>query len=304
MTRSIAVLPAALLALGLQQPSQPPTFHAETRLIVLQATVRDAHGALVGDLDKDAFTVYENGTRQSITLFRRDDVPVSIGLVIDNSGSMRAIRPRVEAAAVAFARASNPLDEMFVVNFADTVRVDVPMTSDVGVLAHGVERVDAIGGTALYDAIKTAEGYLAAHAARDRRALVVITDGNDNASEATAAEIARQAESRDTVIYALGLFEDDPARVKRGHHELDQLTTRTGGLVHYPAAPDQIEALAVQLAHEIRSQYTIAYAPTNQSLDGKYRSIRVDVSGHGHLTVHTRPGYRAGGGAPPTTPGR
>src|SRR5260370_4208648 len=123
---------------GLLQTPGAPTFRAETRLVVLQATVRDVHGALVTDLDQGAFTVYENGQRQAITLFRRDDVPVSVGLLIDNSGSMRTARSRVEAAALAFARASNPLDELFGVNFADTVHVDVAMTRDLGVVEHGL----------------------------------------------------------------------------------------------------------------------------------------------------------------------
>ncbi|HEY3884096.1 MAG TPA: VWA domain-containing protein [Vicinamibacterales bacterium] len=283
----------AVVAVTAHQTQRPPTFRAETRLVVLQATVRDAHGALVSDLDQSAFTVYENGTRQPITLFRRDDVPVSIGLLIDNSGSMRTARPRVEAAARAFANASNPLDEVFVENFADTVHVDVPMTSDLGALNQGLGAVDAIGGTALYDALTTAQAYLDAHATRQRRALVVITDGNDNASETTLVQVERQAEARDTVMYAIGLFGAQAGATNRGRREIDRLTTRTGGSAYYPASLDEIDAVALQVAHQIRSQYTIAYAPLNQSMDGSYRAIRVNVAGHGHLSVQTRSGYRA-----------
>src|SRR5437763_1251192 len=127
--------------------------HVETRLVVVEATVRNARGELVTGLTRDAFTVMENGKRQPIVLFEKDDVPVSLGLLIDNSGSMRTKRATIEAAAVDFARASNPQDEMFVLNFADKSRVDVPFTSDVRVLEAGIARVDSIGGTAMRDAI-------------------------------------------------------------------------------------------------------------------------------------------------------
>src|SRR5262249_38399197 len=133
-----ATLVMPMLLGGIVAEPQHATFRAETRLVVLHATVRNSRGELIKDLEKDAFTVYENGKPQPITLFHRDDVPVSIGLLIDNSGSMQTLRPRVEAAALAFVRASHPLDEVFVVNFAARARVDVPMTNDIGVLERGI----------------------------------------------------------------------------------------------------------------------------------------------------------------------
>ena len=148
----IARLAAASAALALLQQGGAP-FRAETRLVVVEATVRNTRGELVTGLTRDAFTILENGKRQPIVLFDKDDVPVSLGLLIDNSGSMRTKRAKVEAAAIDFARASNPLDEMFVLNFADKSRVDVPFTSDVHVLEAGLARVDSIGGTAMRDTI-------------------------------------------------------------------------------------------------------------------------------------------------------
>ncbi len=215
------VAPAAILA-------QQPAFRAETRLVVVHATVRNARGELVTSLERGAFTVYENGRRQPITLFRRDDIPVSLGLLIDNSGSMRTLRSKVEAAALALARASNPQDEIFVLNFNDKVHIDVPFTSDVGALEAGVGRVDSIGGTAMRDAIDVAQTYLSEHGTRDRRVLLVITDGIDNASVATRDRIEQQAEQRDTVIFAVGLFGTED-RVRQGRHELDRLPDRAGG---------------------------------------------------------------------------
>jgi Ca-activated chloride channel family protein len=269
-----------------------PAFRADTRLVVLHATVRNGRGELVTGLDREAFAIYENGKRQPVTVFRRDDVPVSLGLLIDNSGSMRTLRSRVETAALALARASNPDDEIFVVNFNDKAHIDVPFTSDLGVLEAGIGRVDSIGGTAMRDAMVLAQTYLSEHATRERKVLLVITDGIDNASAVTRDRIEQQAEQRDTVIFAVGLF-GDHERVKQGRHELDALATRTGGVAYYPADINQIGDMALEIARQIRSQYTIAYAPLNQVLDGTYRTIRVTVSGPEHLTVRARAGYRA-----------
>jgi VWFA-related protein len=283
---ALAFVAAGALALA----AQAPPFKAETRLVVLHATVTNRRGELVTGLDQRAFTVEEDGRRQPITLFRRDDVPISLGLLIDNSGSMRPLRAKVEAAALAFARASNPGDEIFVVNFADMVNLDVGMTSDVRVLEAGIARVDSIGGTALRDAVDTAERYLSEHATRDRRVLLVITDGKDNASVISADQIRRQAERSQTVIDAIGLFAHKAAE---GRHELIELTEPTGGVAYFPLDIEQVESVAVDLARQIRNQYTIAYAPINQALDGKYRAIRVTAAGPDQYNVHTRAGYRA-----------
>ena len=271
---------------------QQPSFRAETRLVIVHATVKNARGELVTNLDRGAFTVYENGRPQPITVFRRDDVPVSLGLLIDNSGSMRPLRTRVEAAALALARASNPDDEIFVVNFNDKVRIDVPLTGDYGILERGIARVDSVGGTAMRDAVEIAQTYLNEHGTRDRKVLVVVTDGIDNASSATRDRIEKTAEVHDTAIFAVGLF-GHTERAGEGRHELDRLTDRTGGAAFYPPDVDDIEAVALTIAREIRSQYTIGYTPLNQTLDGTYRSIRVAVAGRERMTVHARIGYRA-----------
>lgn len=272
---------------------QQPIFRAETRLVVLQATVRNSRGEPVTDLDKDAFTVYENGKRQPITLFRRDDVPVSIGLLIDNSASMRPLRTEVEAAALAFVRASHPLDEVFVVNFAVKAHVDVPMTNDLRSLESGVSAVDAIGGTAIRDAVILAQNYLQLHASHDRRVLLVITDGNDNTSFASRDQLRQMSEHNETAIFAVGLFGDDRS-ARRGRQELEQLTERTGGVLYCPTSIDQIDSVMLDIAHLIRNQYTIGYTPLDQTLDGKYRTIRVKVTGTGGgSSVRTRAGYWA-----------
>ena len=298
--RVTALVACALTAflVALVVAAQTPSFRADTRLVVVHATVRNGQGEIVTNLDRGAFAVFENGKRQPIAIFRRDDIPVSLGILIDNSGSMRALRGRVEAAALALARASNPDDEIFVVNFNDKARIDVPFTSNVGVIETGIRRADAIGGTAMRDAIELAQRYLSERGTRDRKVLLVVTDGIDNASVATRELVEQQADRRDTVIFAMGLFGDEQ-RGKRGRAELDGLVERTGGLASYPASIDDIEPAAIEIAHQIRNQYTIAYAPSNQALDGSYRSIRVTATGTGKLSVRTRTGYIA---APAVSP--
>jgi Ca-activated chloride channel homolog len=204
--------------------------------------------------------------------------------------------PSQSAAAVGGARKEprlrphSPL--VHAVNFADKVHLDVPMTSDVRVLEADITRVDSIGGTSLRDAVDTAERYLRDRARRDRRVLLVITDGKDNASVTSADRIRQQAERSQTTIDAIGLY-NERNEGGGGRHELRELTERTGGVVYSPASVEQVESVAVDLARQIRNQYTIAYAPLNQALDGTYRTISVTASGTDHCTVHTRPGYRA-----------
>jgi VWFA-related protein len=247
---------------------------------------------VVTTLNREAFSVFENGKPQPISVFRRDDVPVSIGVLIDNSGSMRSIRGTVESAALAFANASNPEDELFVLNFADKAELDVPFTSDRAQLARGIARADAVGGTAMRDAIQEAERYMREHATRERRALVVVTDGNDNESTATLEAITQGAQNRDVVIYAIGLF-GHAEKAKAAHAALDHLTERSGGLAYYPDTVDRVDDVALDIAHQIRNQYTLGYAPMNQALDGSYRAIQVRVASREKLFPSTRAGYVA-----------
>ena len=291
--RRIAVLlMAQAVAASAAQPT--PVFRAETRMVLLRATVKDQRGALVTGLDREAFTVYENGRPQAITVFRRDDVPVSVGILIDNSKSMRGKRAGVEVAARAFVRASHPQDEMFVASFADKAQVDVPFTSDEAVLEAGLERMDSIGGTALRDAVILGEEYLEAHATREQKFLLLITDGVDNASAAPPERIRRRAERSEIVVYAVGLVDaDDASRADRARDALDELTEPTGGLAYYPASVERTNEAVIEIARQIRHQYTIGYAPLAQTLDGSYRKLKVVAKGPGRLSVRTRAGYRA-----------
>ncbi|HQZ39770.1 MAG TPA: VWA domain-containing protein [Vicinamibacterales bacterium] len=281
-------------ALTVVRAQDSPTFRAQARLVVLHATVVNRHGKLVTNLDRDAFTVREDGKPQSIAVFGRDDVPVSLGILIDNSGSMKDKRAQVEAAALALVRASNPQDEVFVMNFADEPHLDVPFTMNINQLESGIRRADAIGGTAMRDAVDAAIDYLRAHATRDRRALLVVTDGNDNASVTPMAQVRRKVTQAEAVIFAIGVLSDaDAPGASKARHELEDCAEMTGGRAFFPERLDAINATALDIAHQLRSQYTIAYTPQNQAFDGGYRRIQVAARGTERLVVRTRAGYFA-----------
>jgi VWFA-related protein len=271
----------------------PPTFRAEARLVVLDVTVTNARGELVPDLERDAFRVLEDGQPQPISLFRSHDAPVSLGLVVDNSASMRPVRERVEAAALAFVRASNPGDEVFVLNFAHYMWLDVPLTGDLRVLETGIGRRESIGGSALRDAIRVADGYLRARAAHARRALLVISDGKDTSSMASEREIRGLAERGGVAIHALQLIGLGGRAPGPGDGELDRIAALTGGTVRRAASATGIEPAILEIAHRIRREYTLAYTPANQALDGSFRTVRVEVTRPPGLEARTRPGYRA-----------
>jgi Ca-activated chloride channel homolog len=269
-------------------------FRSDTRLVVLHASVIDHRGNQITNLNRDAFKVFENGQPQSVKIFHREDVPVSLGILIDDSGSMMSKRSRVEAAALEMVRNSNPEDEVFVVNFNDDAFLDVPFTNDMHKLEQGLARIDSRGGTAMRDAISMSLEYIKKSAKKDKKVLMVITDGADNASNTTLEKVVARASSADTLIYAIGLFSDEEKReATKAKRQLNELTAATGGVALYPKEVSEVQSKAVEIAHDIRNQYTIAYEPSLQALDGSYRQIHVTVDAPGKPTVRTRSGYYA-----------
>jgi Ca-activated chloride channel homolog len=276
-------------------PDSPDAvFSSETRLVPLNVTVTDKSGHLVTNLPKSAFQVYENGALQQIRLFKREDVPVSMGLIIDNSGSMREKRSGVESAAVALVKDSNSQDEVFVVNFNDEFWIDQDFTSDISLMEKGLTKIDSRGGTAMRDAVRVSVEHLKEKARRDKKVIIVVTDGNDNASLTTLEALTRLAQQDDVLIYAIGLLTDEEKReAKKARRALELLAESTGGAVFYPKDVSEVERIAHQVAHDIRNQYTIAYTPTNLALDGTFRQIKVVVKAAGNPVPRTRSGYYA-----------
>jgi Ca-activated chloride channel homolog len=309
-TSALLVFAAALSLLRAQQapappspPQQEPSGYAITRdvnLVVLHASVVNPRGQFVPGLQQENFHVYEDKVEQKLSVFRQEDVAVSLGLVIDNSGSMREKRPQVNTAALTFVKTSNANDEAFVVNFNDDYYLDTvdDFTNDINELKDALERIDSRGSTALYDAVIGSLDHLA-KGHKDKKVLLVITDGFDNASRRSLEDAVREAQRSDAVIYAIGVFGDDDLKqnrsgMRKARNALTELTTATGGLAFFPDSADDTAALCTQIARDIRNQYTLAYSPTNTANDGKFRSVQVDVTppkGMGKLIVRTRTGY-------------
>jgi Ca-activated chloride channel homolog len=283
-------LAAALVAIAGYAWAQ---FTAESRLVVLHASVTDRHGKLITNLPREAFRVLENGQPQELKVFKREDVPVSLGLIIDDSGSMRNKRERVEAASMTLVKESNPQDEVFIVNFNDEAYLDVPFTNDQSKMEQGLARIDSRGGTAMRDAIDMSMNYLKSDGKKDKKALLIITDGNDNASNASLEHVVQRAQQSEVLIYAIGLLaEEEKREAAKAKRDLKALTGATGGLVYYPEKVTDVQELCETIARDIRNQYTLAYTPQIAD-DGTYRTIKVTVNGQSGYTVRTRSGYYA-----------
>jgi Ca-activated chloride channel family protein len=256
------------------------TLSVDVNLVLLHVSVQDEKGELIKSLKKEEFTVYEDKVQQEISLFREEDVPVSMGMVIDNSGSMRTKRERVNKAAMTFVRTSNPQDEIFLINFNDQVYIDQDFTKNQDDLRDVLEGIDARGGTALYDAIYLSLEHIR-EGKEDKKALLLISDGEDRDSRykyETVLEFARESHAS---IFVIGLFDKEGERSraqKKAAKHLEEIAEETGGKYYFPESVDEVEAICTQVAHEIRNQYTLGYKPTNARRDGTWRTVSVKLN--------------------------
>ena len=270
-------------------------FRKQVEEVQLHATVVDDKHRMVTDLAKGDFQVYENGQPQQITSFDRRDIPVSLGIVIDNSGSMRDKRPAVNQAALNLVRASNPKDEVFIVNFNDEYYLDQDFTANLTQLKEGLEKIDSRGGTALYDAVVASADHLDKNAKLDKKVLLVVTDGEDNASrESLEQAIRRLQKENGPTVYTIGILGEE--RQKRARRALAALAENTGGISYFPKDLNEVNSISNEVAHDIRNQYIIGYKPSNGKQDTGYRTVRVEAKapGHGKLSVRTKTGYYSG----------
>jgi VWFA-related protein len=305
LTLSLLLLTAATATAQLP----PPPFHisVDVDLVVLHATVRDRHGQFASDLREPDFEVYEDGVRQTIRLFRNEDIPVTVGLVVDHSGSMRSKLTEVIAAARTFVRSSNPEDQMFVVNFNEHVTLGLPaalrFTNRLEDLEPAILTTPAAGMTALYAAVVAALDQVQT-GSRDKKALIVISDGADNASALALDQVLKKAAQSPVLVYTIGIFE--PSDPDSNPAVLRRLAAATGGEAFFPAQLDQVVPVCERIARDIRHQYTIGYVSSNPPQPGSYRTIRVvAAAGHGKLAVRTRAGYiSAGESRPPANEDR
>ncbi|MGH9499364.1 MAG: VWA domain-containing protein [Terriglobales bacterium] len=270
-------------------------FKKDVEEVAVHATVVDDKNRMVMNLPKSAFTVQENGHPQTITSFRQEDIPVSLCIVIDNSGSMREKRDKVNKAALNLVRASNPQDEVCVVNFNDEYYLDQPFTNKISLLKEALEKVEARGGTALFDAMVATANEMKMQARLQKRVLFVVTDGVDNASRESLEQTVRALQSENgPTVYAIGLLGEERAR--RARRALQTVAEVTGGIAFLPKTLEEVDEISRTVAHDIRSQYTITYKPTTPKSAGGYRTIKIEARAKGHrkLIVRTRSGYYPG----------
>jgi len=269
----------------------------ETDLVVLHATVTDKDAKPVTDLTQEHFKVFENNVEQKLKVFKREDIPISVGLIVDNSGSMRDKRKGVNAAALKFVQSSNPNDEVFIVNFNEEAFLDADFTDNTRLMEEALEKIDARGGTAFYDAVDMSLQHLTEKATLNKKVLIAITDGEDNASRLSLEQIVQTVQRSDVMIYTVGLLGGESGRsLRRAKRALENISRASGANVYFPKDPNDVLSVANQIANEIRNQYVLAYTPTNLEKDGKFRKVEVRVNApkKGKLSVRARTGYYAG----------
>lgn len=309
--RILSVLAGVSLCLLLRVPAPPRVLaqaqsssdgdyrlRVETDLVVLHATITDKDSRPVADLTQESFRVFEDKVEQKIKIFKREDIPVSVGIVVDNSGSMRDKRKGVNAAALKFVQSSNPLDEVFIVNFNEEAFLDADFTGSIPLLEEGLEKIDARGGTALYDAVDMSLAHMKERATLDKKVLIAITDGEDNASRISLEQVVQAVERANVMIYTVGLLSGESGRSdRRAKRALEEISKASGGAVFFPENLDEVLSVANAIANDIRNQYVIAYTPTNHEKDGSFRRVEIKVNAprRGKLFVRTRTGYYAQG---------
>ncbi|PYS54040.1 MAG: VWA domain-containing protein [Acidobacteria bacterium] len=312
---ALAVLLSSLILLAQETPQKLEkqekdkdyTLSVDVEEVQLPISVLDKEGRPVNGLTKSDFAIFEDNVQQQIKVFKHEDIPLSLGLVIDNSGSMRNKRERVNSAALAFARESNPEDEVFIVNFDDAAYLEQDFTGSIGDLIDALDNLDTRGETALYDAVYLSVDHVKA-GKKDKKALLLISDGEDNVSKYGLNKVLDALRESKVTLYAIGLLENNDQRgglfkkppSKKAKEVLQKFAEITGGQAYFPKSLDEVEELVKDIAHEIRNHYTISYTPANRKLDGTWREIRVKVNPPKNIskvTVHTKQGYYA-----PTAP--
>ena len=296
---STSPAPASNAAPDAAQPQDDQTpgfvFKKEVEEVILHAIVVDDQNRLITGLARDNFEVYEDGKLQELTSFRKERIPVALGILIDNSGSMLPKRAKVNEAALRLVDASQAGDRVFVVNFGDDAFLDQDYTQDVGKLRAALQRVETRGSTALYDAIIAAVDHLNQSSPLQKNVLLVVTDGRDNASQATFQDVLHKLQSKNGPVLYIIALEQNERRDDGNRQSLRTLSEQTGGTAFFPSSLDEVQSIASAIAQDIRSQYVIGYRSSNPHTPGSYHSIQVQVlHGPARLRVVTRTGYYSG----------
>ena len=294
------VFSLTLVAQEIRENHQDYLLSVDVALVQLPVSVLDRNGTPVQGLKKEDFQVYEDNALQQISLFKQEDVPASIGLVIDNSDSMRNKRYQANDAAISFVRESNPEDETFIVRFDDTAYLEQDFTREIGELTKVLDTRDTRGSTALYDAVYLAAEHLQ-DSKNDKKAMLLISDGEDNVSKHNSSQVVQRLRRSKAALYVIGLLEERGGRGRffgkpSSQKVLTKFAEMTGGRAYFPKDIDQISRLGKQIAHDLRSHYTIGYTSSNRKLDGSWRNVRVKLNPPKdlpRLTLETPQGYYA-----------
>jgi Ca-activated chloride channel homolog len=305
---SVGIFAVALWSLSIpgraqEQKTADSNFalNVDVELVQLPVSVLDNEGRVIEGLSKNNFHVFEQGVQQQISFFKHEDIPLSVGLVIDNSGSMHNKRARVNEAALTFANESNPQDETFIVDFDDNAYLEQDFTPSIDDLMRALSFLDTRGETALYDAVYLANEHLR-DGKKDKKAILLITDGEDNKSQFSLNKVVEALRQSQVTLYAIGLLDEErhgflnKSPSTKAKSALQKFAEITGGQAYFPQSLSEIDGLCKRIAHDLRSQYTIGYTPTNKNLDGAWREVTVRVDAPRNLKtaiVRTKPGYYA-----------
>jgi Ca-activated chloride channel family protein len=287
-----------LLLAGAVQGQDVPTvtmLNIDVDLVELHVTVADREGHPIGGLVQANFKVTENGVEQPIAVFKHEDIPVSLGLIVDNSRSIEPRKTRLDAAALSFVQKSNPDDEVFIVHFDFDARLSQPFTGDRGKLEQTLAAAKPFGQTALYDSVLLALDTMQ-KAQKQKKALLLITDGIDNVSKSTLDQVVERLKRENVLVYVVGLLSQSGGVVTE--ESLIRIGEASGGRAYFPQTPEEARVMMEIIAKDLREQYTIAYRPTNPARDGSWRSVRVDISPPKGFPKDMNANYRRGYYAP------
>jgi VWFA-related protein len=298
----LMLIAAATLSFAQSSGDQAYNFSVNVELVQLPVSVLDKHGLPVRGLKPEHFAVFEDKVQQDISLFRQEDVPLSVGLVVDRSSSMFDKLSSLHTAAMTFVRESNSEDETSVISFGNDVNLDQDFTPNTGRLSRALERIVPNGNTALYDAVSLAAKHLSDNGFHEKKVLLVISDGEDNHSKYKLKEVLEKIRESKIIVYSIGLLGPDSGDSYNvmfddsGRRALKQLAEVTGGAAYFPRGIREVEQVCTRIARDLRNQYTIGYKPTNEKLDGSWRKtiVRVNPPKNGpKVQVRTKQGYYA-----------
>jgi Ca-activated chloride channel homolog len=294
---ALMLLAAATISPAQDTGDQDYKLGVNVELVQLPVSVLDKKGFPIRGLQPEHFAIYEDKVLQTISLFKQEDIPLSVGLVIDGSSSMYDKRDRLNVAAMTFVRESNPEDETAVLSFGDVVNLEQEFTSNTHQLNRALNAIPSNGNTALYDAVVLAAQHVKDEGFHEKKVLLVVSDGEDNHSKYKLKQVLTAIQESKMIVYTVGLLSQDSEMFgDEGKKALKQIADAGGGASFFPKNVGDVEEVCRRIARDLRNQYTVGYKPSNEKLDGSWRKVIVKVTPPKTMpkvTVHSKKGYYA-----------